>query len=181
MNLLRDNKVNKKLKEKRGLNSIELAMIVFLTLMVVCLLIDVTNIKKKHDAVSVSANYVARTIGKQGGVAKSKPLHYPGEYITSQQLYTNVKENLNDAGISDDMWSITIKAPSQGKVKLSPNTNLRVVDYGQEMNVTLDIDYEWKMASKFLPITMKGNNTAERVTLSKFKLRENSNANSEIR
>lgn len=181
MNLLKKNTIKKKLKEKRGLNSIELAMVVFLTLIVTCLLIDVTNISKKHDAVSTTANYISRTIGKQGGLAKSKPSYYPGEYVTSANLYSDVKASLNNAGITDDMWTVTIKTPTQGTVTLSPNTNLKIVDYGQEMNVTLSINYEWKMASKFLPVKMKGSNTAERVTLSKFKLRESSNISSEIR
>ena len=136
---------------------------------------------KKQHAISSTDNYVARTIGKQGGLRQNKPDYYPGNYISSSSLYSDIKKSMNDAGIADSDWKLTIKTPRDGTVDFTPYTNLSLTEKGKDMEVTLTINYYWNLSAQVTPIKLKGSNTAKRVATSTFKIRENTSTNTEIK
>lgn len=164
------NKLKKILKNKKGINTIETAIISIILLMCIGGMMDLNNVIKKFNATSSTTSYISRTISKQGGVRMSKPLSFNGEYVTSQELYEDVKSALNKSGIKDTEWSVTING-----VKLQPNSNLAIVTYGNTMKVNLTINYKWNFVSQF-----NGGNSfqkvSNRVIMSTFKNRTSSNA-----
>ena len=168
-------KLLNKIKNTRGLNTFELVIISFIVIIAVTVFVDLTNIQRKHQAVSTTINYVARTIAPQGGLRQSKPPQYLNEYYNSQSLYNDVKKAMNSADIADGEWTLSIKTPTNGNVVISPYTNLDIVDIGKNMEVTLTINYKWKLASQLTPIKPTGSNTAKRVATSTFKVRTDGN------
>lgn len=160
-----------KILNKKGMNTIEMAIITILSIICVCGLLDLTNIMKKHNAISTTANYVTRVMGKQGGVQQAKPAMYPGEYITSSQLYEDVKLNMDSAGIEDGDWEIKVTIPGDGTKSLKQDSNYKIATYGQSINIQLEAHYKWTMLSQVIPISPTGYNIANRATDSKFKVR----------
>lgn len=166
MNYIRD-----KFSNKKGMNTIEMAIITILSIICVCGLLDLTNIMKKHNAISTTANYVTRVMGKQGGVQQAKPAMYPGEYITSSQLYDEVKLNMNSAGIEDGNWEVRVTIPGDGTKPLKEDSNYKIATHGEDMKIQLEAHYNWTMLAQVIPITPTGYNIANRETNSKFKVR----------
>lgn len=173
-------KLSDKIRNSKGLNTIELVIITLTVLVIICATIDYTIIMRKQNAVSTTVNYVARTIGKQGGVREGKPANFTGEYFNSASLYNDVKKIMNDADIKDSDWVLTIKTPRDGTKTLTSTTNLSVVEKGNDMEVSLTVNYYWKLASQVSPLKIKGTNNAKRISTSTFKLRESDSSNSTV-
>lgn len=168
------NKLKQILKNQKGVNTIETAIISIIILMCIGAMMDLNNVIKKFNATSSTTSYISRTIAKQGGARTNKPTSFNGEYVTSQELYNDVKSALNNAGISDTDWSVTING-----VKLQPNSNLAIVSYGGTMKVNLTIKYKWNFVSQF-----NGGNSfqkvSNRIVMSTFKYRTSSNVGSTV-
>lgn len=167
-------KIRQILKNQKGMNTIETAIVSIIILMCIGAMIDLNNVIKKFNATSATTSYISRTIAKQGGARTNKPTSYSGDYITSQELYNDVKSALNKAGIKDTEWNVTING-----VKLQPNSNLAIVTYGGTMNVNLTINYKWNFVSQF-----NGGNsfqkTSNRVVMSTFKYRTSSSVGTTV-
>lgn len=174
------NKLKSLIKNKKGLNTIELVIIAFAVMICISGLLDLTNIMKKHNAVSTTINYVTRTVGKQGGLQTSKPAQFPDEYISNAKLYTDVKKNLENSGIESDKWHLYITVEGQPKREIKANTIVPTVTYGKKMQIELSFEYDWKVLSSVTPFRLKGNNTANRQTYSKFKIRNSSSIGNSI-
>ena len=167
-------KIRKKLKEIKGLNTIETAICTMIILVAVGGLIDLNGIMKKFNATSSTTSYIARTISKQGGVRMNKPNSFSGEYVTSQSLYEDIKSNLNNAGIQDSEFTVKINGYT-----LSPSSNIPIVSYGGDLKVELTIHYSWKLLSQF---TGGGDfsKTSNRIVTSSFKYRTSTNIGSTV-
>ena len=167
-------KIRKKLKETKGLNTIEVAICSMIILVAIGGLLDLNGIMKKFNATSSTTSYIARTISKQGGVRMNKPSSFSGEYVTSQSLYSDVKSNLNNAGIKDSEFTVKINGYT-----LSSSSNVPIVTYGDDLKVELTINYSWKLLSQFTG----GNNyskTSNRIVTSSIKNRTSSNIGSVV-
>ena len=168
------NKLKNILKNKKGMNTIETAIVSVIILMCIGGMIDLNTIIKKFNATSSTTSYISRTIAKQGGVRMNKPQSFNGNYVTSQELYSDVKSALNKAGIKDSDFQVTINGN-----KLQANSNLPIVTHGKTMKVELKIKYKWSFISQF-----NGGNdfskSSNRVVMSTFKYRTSSNVGSEV-
>lgn len=173
-------KKNENILDEKGMNSIELAIITLMAIMCICALLDLTNIMKKQNAISTTANYITRVVGKQGGVREVKPEMYPGEYITSQQLYEAVRKNMLSAGIDETDWTVRITVPGNSVEKLTSHSNFKLVTHGQPIKIQLEAHYNWTMLSQVIPMKPTGSNVANRETDSKFKVRELNEVQSSI-
>lgn len=168
------NKLKKILKNNKGLNTIETAILSVIILTCIGGLIDLNSIMKKFNATSSTASYISRTIAKQGGVRINKVPQYNGDYVTSRVLYNDVKKILNDAGVKDSEFTVKIDG-----TLLSPSTNLPIRSYGTSMKVELNIRYKWNFISQ---VTGVGsfNKSSHRTVNSTFKNRTADDGASDI-
>lgn len=161
------NKITKVLKNKKGFSSIEIAIGAMVFLIAVCGLVDLTSVLRKLNTMSVQSSYIARTVGRQGGLKPSTPTNYDdGDYITSAQLYSNVQKSFNMSGVPDTMWQATVN----GQI-LSPSTSLPIVTYGTEIPIKITIKYNWGLVSNFIPGRISQTKQSYRTVVSSFKYR----------
>lgn len=168
----------KYIKNSKGLNSIETVIISLIMLMMLSGLIDLTTIIRKQQAVSTTVSYVSRTLGAQGGVnitSNSNP-YFPGKYITSSMLYNDIKRTMNDAGIDDSDWKVTVTTPTNGSFTLSPSTNF-TTKLGKDIKINLTANYYWKLTSQVTPVKLKGVINSTRITVSSNETRVDNNIN----
>lgn len=161
-------KIAKVLKNKKGFSSIEIAIGAMVFLIAVCGLVDLTSVLRKLNTMSVQSSYIARTVGRQGGVRTSTPTNYDaGDYVSSSELYSNVKKSFNMSGVPDTMWTATVNG-----VTLTPSTNLPIVTYGSNIPVKITIKYNWGLVSNFIPGKITQSKQSYRTIVSSFKLRD---------
>lgn len=168
------NKIKNILKSKKGLNTIETAILSIIILMCIGGMIDLNSIIKKFNATSSTTSYISRTIAKQGGVRMNKPQSFNGDYVTSQELYRDVKSALNKAGIEDSNFTVTING-----YNLQPNSNLPIVTHGNNMKVELKIKYNWNFIRQFTG-GKDFQKTSNRIVMSTYKDRNSDNIGSEV-
>ena len=134
-----------KKRRKSGIQSLVLIIGVLIGFMGISSLSDVTVLQTKFSVLSQQAGYVSRAVAKQGGVRTSQIDNYHGRYITSQELYTNVKRAMNNAGIADDEFRVVV-----GGHLLTPVTETPVYDYRERIPVSITIEYNWEFLDNFL-------------------------------
>jgi len=133
------------------LTSLEIVIAVLVTLVAFSGYIDMSNIMNRVNVLSQNVGYVARVVGNQGGIRRNEIDNYAGTYVTSSQLYQNVKASMNHAGIKDGEWRVYID-----NQRLTSTANLPVKDYGTKMDVKVVIDYDWTLTGNFVPVNMSG-------------------------
>lgn len=152
---------------KKGINSLTMVAGVIMAFIAIGGLADLTILQTKFSVVSAQTGYISRTIADQGGVTTKKINNYHGKYITSQELYFNVKDAMNNSGIADGEWGVYI----DGK-ELTPTTSVRVHNYGEKIPITVSIDYRWAFSSKFLPGSLNNTRTSRTESLSSYRIRD---------
>lgn len=163
-------KITRILKSKKGFSSIEIAIGAMVFLIAVCGLVDLTSVLRKLNTMSVQSSYIARTVGRQGGIRPSTPTNYDaGDYVTSSELYNNVKKSFNMSGVPDTMWTATVNG-----VTLTPTTSLPIITYGTDIPIKITIKYNWGLISNFIPGKITQSKQSYRTVVSSFKLRNGS-------
>lgn len=152
---------------KKGVTSIEIVVSVLIIVIVVCGFVDLTGILSRTNTMAMNTAYISRVVGSQGGVQTSQISNFSGRYVNSNELYNNVKRSMNSSGIEDDEWEVKIDG-----VRLTPTTNLRVVDYGSRLPVEVTIGYQWYLTRNYLPGEMKGTKTSKSNVSTTFKIRD---------
>lgn len=161
------NQILKKIKNSKGMTSIEVGISVIILIMVISGFVDLTTILRKQTTLSNASTYVARTVGLQGGVRGTEPEQFEGySYTNNKELYDNLNTMFKDAGISSNNWTCTING-----YKLSSSTNTPLYDFGQDIKINLTIDYDWGLVSNFIPGTLHNHRTSERIITSSYKIR----------
>lgn len=156
------------IKEEVGSISLEVAICSLLFIVCVAGFTDLTVILRKINTISVQSNYIARTVGRQGGIRNSCPDGYVAEdYVSSSQLYENVKKSFAMSGITEDQWSVKIDGRD-----FKSNTNLPIKTYGTDIPVTVSIKYDWTLLSNFIPGTITQTKDSNRIIVSSFKQRD---------
>lgn len=156
------------LKSKKGINTIETAILSFIIIMCIGGMTDLNTIMKKFNATSSTTSYISRTVSKQGGVRTNAPESFSGDYITSSELYNDVKSVLNKAGISSSDFKVTIN-----NQVLNNTTNIPIVNYGKNIDINLQINYKWKFTENFGASPTYTKNSP-RIAVSTFKNRTDS-------
>lgn len=162
-----DNKF-RNLKKEVGSISLEVAICSLLFIVCVAGFTDLTVILRKINTISVQSNYIARTVGRQGGIRNSCPDGYVAEdYVTSDQLYQNIKKSFDMSGITEGEWSIEICGRD-----FKQNTNLPIKTYGDDIPITVSVEYDWALLSNFIPGTISQHKDSNRIIVSSFKQRD---------
>lgn len=157
----------KKIKEKKGSVSIETVISSILILILICGFVDLTTILRKQTVISSSAKYVARTVGLQGGIDTYKPPQFKGDYVSNKELYYNLNNIFSDAGIKEDKWEVYID-----NHKLTPSLSTKIYDFGQPINIRVEVKYSWSLLSNFIPGKFENKRIAERIIDSSYKVRD---------
>lgn len=155
-------KENKKL----GINSLTMVAGVIMAFIAIGGLADLTILQTKFSVVSSQTGYISRTVANQGGVTTQEIENYHKKYVTSQELYYNVKDAMNKSGIADEDWVVYI----DGK-ELTPATSTRIHNYGEKIPVVVSIDYRWAFSSKYIPGNLNNTRTSKTESLSTYRIR----------
>ncbi len=118
--------MKKLLKNKKGMNAVETAILVIILLMLIIMYIDVLMVSQKMSAATAVSNYMARTIERQGGILNYVPKNFAtyghGSYTTSQNAYElickNLEKTFGEDCIVDPNDPTTADRPVEIKVKL---------------------------------------------------------------
>lgn len=114
------------LKNKKGMNAIETAILVIILLMLIIMYLDVLMVSQKMSATTAVSNYLARTIERQGGILNYVPTNFAtyghGSYTTSKNAHELILKNLEktfgkDCIVDPDDPS-TFDRPVEIKIKL---------------------------------------------------------------
>lgn len=158
--------VKSKLSNKKGMTTIEVAISVMLVVMALAGFVDMVNNSQKLDTASSVTGYVGRVVANQGGIQTTPTEHHVGNYVSSDQMYREVKSILENGGIPEKDFSLTIN-----NLEITPGTDMEVQDFGERMRVELKIHYKWDLMSQMLPGVLDGEQISSRTVISSFKTR----------
>lgn len=170
--------INKRLSNKKGSAMIEYTIGLLLLVTLVCFLFDVIVIAQKQYIVSQQANLLARELAVQGGVSTRIPTGFPGNdtnYISSSEMYTAVKNNLEKAGFSTTKgeWSVNVVTYNKSGGVASNSTLSSVssitADYGVPIDVTINFKYKWTLWGQIVPGLSQISANTSRHSVSEFK------------
>lgn len=177
----------KKIFNKIGFTCIEAIPAILALIVCIAGLVDIVVILKKINTISTTATYVARTVGVQGGVRDKAPAYYIGcsetldsetcKYTNTETLYNDVKNMLSGIDLDESNWDLTISACDKNGLNcketlLEPDSRNIKADYGEYLNVNLEITYDWAFMKTVLPVSPTYNKTSSRMIMSTFKIRE---------
>lgn len=161
----------KKLKEKKGVSSIEFVIGLMILLMIACFLLDVMILGFQLQSYSSINSNFTRTLAVQGGVRTSAPTGYPGgnlAYTNSSALNQIVRTNMESSGIQPGSYQIRVNG-----INFGSNSNIEV-DYLGNIRTEIVLTYRWAFTSNFIPGNIVTTHTSRRNTLSEFKYNFNS-------
>lgn len=153
-------------KGKKGMSSLEFVIGILIFLLIFAALVDIVMIGVKFSATTQTIQHVTRIAGTQGGIMSSVPQNYPGggdAYHTAYQVREAVEESMNNAGI--DSTDYTLKVGN----RTLTTSGTGKIDYQEPVKVHMEVNYEWKLLSNFLPGKMEFTLPATRTTVSEFK------------
>lgn len=153
-------------RQKKGMTSFEIVVSVMVVLVILCGFVDLTSILNRLNTVSQNTAYVSRVIGRQGGVQTQEIENFDGRYVTSKELYRNVKQSMNSTGISDDEWEMRIDG-----MTVTPSSNLPIKDYGTTMGVEVEVSYNWDLTDNFVPMDFSNTKVSENKVFTTYKVR----------
>lgn len=159
--------IGKKLKEKAGMTSIEVGIVVLIALMALGGFVDMVNNSQKLDTASSVTGYVGRVVANQGGIRTAPTEHHVGNYVTSQQLYREVQMILQNGGIPEEDFTLLIN-----NQEIKSDSNMRTLDFGERMNIELKVRYGWDMIAMMNPGDFASEKVSSRVVTSSFKVRD---------
>lgn len=168
-----------KLKEKKGIGSIEIVIAAMITLTMIAGLIDMINIIQKFDTTSQATGYISRVVQKQGGVQSSRVDNFNGKYTPTAHLYNNVKEMMEANNIHEDNWRLTLRT-NTGDYEVKSGTDVPVVNYGERIHISLEVDYQWKVLSTMFPNEFISSRQSNRQVLSGFQVRDGSGMDTDL-
>ena len=176
-----------KLKEKKGLNSIQLAIGVLILSFLYAGISDAVNVSNRMQSLSSAMTYISKVVSNQGCLTNNPESVYvsaTGErlynidyiknkkYVTASELYNAILNIMTSDGIPTSDWKVTV-----GGVNLSPTMKTPLYDFRERIPVTIEINYSWDTLSSLLPISnnvLKGSFKTEQEIVSTYKIRDGS-------
>lgn len=156
-----------KKKDKRGISVLTMVAGLLMVFIAIGGLADLTILQTKFSALSTQSSYVSRVVSGQGGISHRRIDNFQGRYVTSGELYRNISGAMNNAGISNDEWSVRI-----GGTELTPGTHIPTYDYGERLTVSVSIDYGWPFTSNFIPSTLSNSRTSSTEVITTHRIRD---------
>lgn len=174
-----------KFKEKKGLNSIQLAIGTIILSFLFAGTIDAVNIANRMQSLSSAMTYISKVVSNQGCLTNNPETVYVNErgekqysisyiknkkYVDASSLYNTILNIMTSDGIPRSDWKVTV-----GGVTLSPSMKTPLYDFREKIPVTIEIDYSWDTLSSLLPISnnvLKGKFKTEQEIVSTYKVRD---------
>lgn len=179
------NFIIKKLKEKKGLNSIEMVIGSLVVITLFAGMTDFIKIHNKMQSVSSSISYVSKIVANQGCLTNNPESSYINsngtkyyyidyiknkKYVDSNTLYNSINRIMQSDGISSSEWRIYI-----GGQQLSPTTHTNLYSFGDRIPISIEIDYSWGVLAGILPISesmLSGTLRSSQDVVSTYKKRD---------
>lgn len=147
----------KKLKDKKGMSTLEFVICLMIFLTVFTFLTDLFLILYKQYVVTSAASEISRQIGTQGGIATKIPENYPGSngnYLTYAELNKWIESINNSFFLEDDEMYCNITyykdpADPNSAVTINPKitTNTIYLPYGSYVAITIYYPQQWTFTS----------------------------------
>lgn len=159
----------KKIKDKKGMATIEFVASILLILILFVFTYDTFRIAYKYYVANQQLNYIVRTIAIQGGVQSEVPTGFPGKYYTSSDIVYSIQDNFDRAGVKSDEYTVMISGNGK-ETKLNNNTNLKV-DYKKGVNIEVKVKYNWTLFRNIAKMINNGERdlSVKRYAVSEFK------------
>lgn len=177
--------LKKKLKEKKGLNSIEMVIGSLIVIALFAGMTDFIKISNRMQSLSSTMTYVSRVLSNQGCVAINPESVYIDssgnqlynidyiknkKFVSSDVLFNTISEIMKSDGIRSSEWRVFIDGE-----RLSPSTKTKLYDFRERIPVEVQIDYSWGTLSDILPVseeTLSGTFKTSQEIVSTYKIRE---------
>lgn len=179
------NFIKKKIKEKKGLNSIEMVIGSLVVITLFAGMVDFIKISNKMQSISSTVSYISKVVSNQGCLAnnpesvyvKSDGTQYYDisyiknqKYIDSRTLFQTIQNIMRSDNIGDNEWRVFIDGQP-----LTATTKTRVFDFRERIPVEVQIDYNWNTLSGLLPISnnvLGGTLKSSQEIVSTYRIRE---------
>lgn len=163
-----------KLKNKKGMSTLDFIINVFILLMLFSFLTDLFVISFRQYQVTHLTNDLIRVIAKQGGVRTFVPSNFPGgnaNYLDKAEFQNIINDRLKDLGaINYRVRLYKESGSSETYVTYPIPTNINfAVDYQEYIRIEIKYEYKWSLMSAFIPGGLKGNLTSSKVGYSEYK------------
>lgn len=113
--------IKTRLKNKKGMNTIETVIIVIILLLCILTMLDLMETTQKMSSTTSAVNYVTRLVGRQGGISNSTPENFSsyghGSYVTSEAACNILNQSLQKAFSITDGSSVL---GNQVKIYIQP-------------------------------------------------------------
>ena len=172
-------KLKNKLKNKKGIGSLEIVISALIVIMMVAGLIDMIQITQRLDTTSQATGYVARVVQKQGGVQPHEIDNFSGKYVPTSVLYGNVRDMMDVNGIPEEDWTLKLTAGGN-TYTINEGTALPLVDYGHRIKVTIETKFKWHILSSMMPGDLGSGSSSSREVLSGYQVRDGGGMNTDL-
>lgn len=169
------NKFIDKLKECKGISSIDYIISFLVFILLVSFVFDMFLIGYKQYQVSRVATTLVRDMAKQSGLKSTVPYNFPGadnNYMTTNEAYNYISTEMKNMGI--DTWNTQVTMTNRSDKKsysftLANNYPGYNTDYRGEISITINYDYKWGLWSQLAPGITGGSRTVTRTGFGEYK------------
>lgn len=177
--------IKKKIKEKKGLNSIEMVIGSLVVITLFAGMTDFIKISNRMQSISSTISYVSKVLSNQGCLANNPESVYVNpdgtqyynisyikneKYIDSRTLFEAVSNIMRNDGIAEDEWRVFV-----GGQRLTSSTKTKVFNFRERIPVEVQVDYSWGTLSNLLPISsdaLSGTLNSSQEIVSTYKIRD---------
>lgn len=177
--------IKSKLKEKKGLNSIEMVIGSLMVITLFAGMTDFIKISNRMQSISSTMTYVSRVLSNQGCISNNpeatyfdnsgKQLYYieyikNKKFVRSDTFFNTINEMMKSDGIKSDEWRIFIDG-----TRLTENTTSKLFNFTDRIPVRIEIDYKWGTLTNILPVDesfLSGTFKTSQDIVSTYKIRE---------
>lgn len=168
-----------KIKEKKGMSTIEWAICIFIFIMLVSFLFDLYFISYKQFRVSAEASNLMRVISNQSGIEENTPYNYPGgdeNYLTVDEAYDRLDNAFKGLGISESDWDMQVSMRDKASATVEDKTvSIKKGesgikgDYRDYVSLNIVFKYKWGLWSQMVPTDISGTIMVERHGFAEWK------------
>lgn len=171
--------IKDKIKNKKGLSTIEWVICMLIFLMFVSFLFDLFFISYKQFRVSAEGTNLMRVISNQSGIEDNTPYNYPGgdeNYLTVDEAYDRLNETFKGLGISEDDWEMEVSMRDKTLATIEDTTVIIEQgasgikgDYRDYVTLKITFKYKWGLWSQMVPTDITGTIVVKRHGFAEWK------------
>lgn len=168
--------IKQKLKEKKGISTLEFAVSLLVFIMIFSFLFDFFFIAYRQHQVSRITSDLVREIAIQSGLESTTPSNYPGgpdNYVTVSEAYNALSKQMQDLGVTNFSAKVTMENRGNGtnyiSFDLSPGESGYRTDYRGEISLEVHYTHKWGAWRSFIPFIQDAERTITRVGYGEYK------------